>query len=165
VFKKHALKYNVKVDGLITTISFIMSNYYLKSCIDAFFVHYSRKKDDKQIQINYLIRILTPKIITIQITTNNILYSTLPSLSNYFKSLIWAEREIFDMSGTLFSNHPDLRRILSDYGTRFYPLLKSFNVVGLHEKFYSYTDKLIVSRKVKIKSRNQAEIKYIHKIN
>jgi len=56
-----------------------------------------------------------------------------PSLSSFFKSSVWAEREIWDMFGIFFSNHSDLRRILSDYGFEGFPLRKDFPTIGFVE--------------------------------
>lgn len=60
----------------------------------------------------------------IRLTINN--NQEVPSLTNLFNSANWLEREIYDLFGIIFSNHPDLRRILSDYGFTNHPLLKDF---------------------------------------
>lgn len=54
----------------------------------------------------------------------------LPSLTNLFIGSNWLEREIYDMFGIIFQNHPDLRRILTDYGFSYNPLLKDFPLSG-----------------------------------
>ena len=62
--------------------------------------------------------------IIIRITINN--NQRIPSLVNLFDAANWLEREIYDLFGIIFSNHPDLRRILTDYGFTNHPLLKDF---------------------------------------
>lgn len=62
----------------------------------------------------------------------------LDSVCNLYQSSIWLEREIWDMFGIFFINNPDLRRILTDYGFSYNPLLKEFPVKGFFElKYYS----------------------------
>jgi len=60
------------------------------------------------------------------------------------------EREIFDMYGILFQDHPDLRRILTDYGFKGYPLRKDFPLTGNYEVRYSEDKKKVISEPVKL---------------
>jgi len=60
----------------------------------------------------------------------------IPSLSSIFKSANWIERECWDMFGVFFLNHPDLRRILTDYGFEGFPLRKDFPLTGYIEVRY-----------------------------
>tara|TARA_B100002052_G_C15740161_1_gene532823 strand:- start:522 stop:959 length:438 start_codon:yes stop_codon:yes gene_type:complete len=61
---------------------------------------------------------------------------TLPSLAKIFPSSIWAEREIWDMFGIFVDDHPDLRRLLTDYGFQGHPLRKDFPLTGHVEVNY-----------------------------
>jgi len=61
---------------------------------------------------------------------------TLPSVVSIFNSANWLEREVWDMHGIFFANHPDLRRILTDYGFEGFPLLKDFPLSGYTEIRY-----------------------------
>ena len=72
------------------------------------------------------------------------------SLTKIFPSANWMEREIFDMYGILFKDHPDLRRILTDYGFEGYPLRKDFPLTGHTEVRYSEDKKKVVSEPVKL---------------
>jgi len=74
----------------------------------------------------------------------------IPTLTNIFPSANWMEREIFDMYGIKFSNHPDLRRILTDYGFEGFPLRKDFPLTGHNEVRYSEDEKKVIYEPVKL---------------
>jgi len=73
-----------------------------------------------------------------------------PSLVDVYPAANWFEREVFDMFGILFSGHPDLRRILTDYGFRGHPLRKDFPTTGYTEVRYDEAQKRVVYEPVKL---------------
>lgn len=73
-----------------------------------------------------------------------------PSVVTVWPSANWYEREVFDMFGILFSGHPDLRRLLTDYGFRGHPLRKDFPTTGYTEVRYDEAQKRVVYEPVKL---------------
>ena len=74
----------------------------------------------------------------------------IPSLTSIFPASNWMEREVFDMYGIKFKDHPDLRRILTDYGFNGHPLRKDFPLTGFKEVRYSEKDKKVIYEPVKL---------------
>jgi len=79
--------------------------------------------------------------------------STVPSITKIFTSSNWMEREVFDMYGINFKDHPNLTRILTDYGFKGYPLRKDFPLTGHTEVRYSEEMKKVISEPVKLEQK------------
>eukprot|EP00877_Chromochloris_zofingiensis_P001055 jgi/Chrzof1/10950/Cz05g18120.t1 len=73
-----------------------------------------------------------------------------PSICSVYKAANWFERETWDMFGVFFSDHPDLRRILTDYGFTGHPLRKDFPLTGFTEMRYDYSKKRVISEPVEL---------------
>tara|TARA_B100000315_G_scaffold175228_1_gene163757 strand:- start:4095 stop:4706 length:612 start_codon:yes stop_codon:yes gene_type:complete len=73
-----------------------------------------------------------------------------PSITKIFPSANWMEREVFDMYGISYKDHPDLRRILTDYGFEGHPLRKDFPLSGYTEVRYNEDRKKVISEPVKL---------------
>ena len=84
----------------------------------------------------------------VQITTDEL--TPVESVTPIYKNACWYEREVYDMFGVTFSNHPDLRRILTDYGFEGHPLRKDFPLSGYKEVRYDDTLKRIVQEPVQL---------------
>jgi NADH-quinone oxidoreductase subunit C len=86
--------------------------------------------------------------IRVKITTDE--ETPVKSIANQFPNANWYEREAFDMYGILFEEHPDLRRLLTDYGFEGYPLRKDFPLSGFTEVRYDEERKAVVSEPVNL---------------
>ncbi|MBU1175422.1 MAG: NADH-quinone oxidoreductase subunit C [Alphaproteobacteria bacterium] len=86
--------------------------------------------------------------IRIKVTTDE--DSPVPSVTEIFPGAEWFEREAYDMYGILFSDHPDLRRILTDYGFDGHPLRKDFPLTGFVEVRYDEERKRVIYEPVKL---------------
>jgi len=93
------------------------------------------KQSPERFQVNYLLLSLKlQRRIIVRTAINDLQY--INSVVDTYPSANWLERESYDMFGVLFSNHPDLRRILTDYGFEGYPLRKDFPLTGFTEVRY-----------------------------
>ena len=140
---------DVKVENLISTILFLKTNdkCRFKQLIDITAVDYPEKEE--RFKIVYLLLSLENNL-RILINVNLEEKSIIPSITKIFPSANWMEREVFDMYGITFKDHPDLRRILTDYGFEGYPLRKDFPLTGHTEVRYSETKKKVISEPVKL---------------
>ena len=86
----------------------------------------------------------------IKLLTSTDINEKIPSITKIFPSANWMEREVFDMYGIKFVNHPDLRRILTDYGFKGHPLRKDFPLTGFNEVRYSEKDKKVIYEPVNL---------------
>ena len=122
-------------------------NIKFKQLIDITAVDYP--ENQKRFKIVYLLlsHELNQRIILSYYIDEN---QQIPSLTKIFPSANWMEREIFDMYGIKFTDHPDLRRILTDYGFEGYPLRKDFPLTGHIEVRYSEDKKKVVYEPVKL---------------
>ena len=86
----------------------------------------------------------------IKIIINFNLDEKIPSITKLYPSANWMEREVFDMYGVNFKDHPDLRRILTDYGFEGHPLRKDFPLTGHTEVRYNEEQKKVIKEPVKL---------------
>ena len=139
----------INVEDIISTILFLKTNEKCKfrQLIDITAVDYLQR--EKRFKIVYLL-LSHENNLRIIINTNIDEKETVPSITKIFPSANWMEREVFDMYGISFKDHPDLRRILTDYGFDGYPLRKDFPLTGHTEVRYSEDKKKVISEPVKL---------------
>ena len=140
---------NIDSNNLISSILFLKTNEKckFKQLIDITAVDYPQR--EKRFKIVYLL-LSHENNLRIIINTNIEEKIIVPSIIKIFPSANWMEREVFDMYGISFKDHPDLRRILTDYGFDGYPLRKDFPLTGHTEVRYSEEKKKVISEPVKL---------------
>ena len=136
-------------EDLSSVILFLKTNNKckFKQLIDITAIDYPNR--EKRFKVVYLL-LSHEKNLRITISSNIDEKKSISSITKIFPSSNWMEREIFDMYGVTFKDHPDLRRILTDYGFKGYPLRKDFPLTGHTEVRYSEEKKKVISEPVKL---------------
>ena len=152
--KKTEIKHNqlyIEIDkeDLINVILFLKTNKdtKFKQLIDITVVDYPELVQRFKIVYLFLSHEFNQRIILNYSINENEL---IPSVTSIYPSANWMEREVFDMYGVNFKDHPDLRRILTDYGFEGHPLRKDFPLTGHSEVRYSEEKKKVINEPVKL---------------
>ena len=122
-------------------------NCQFKQLMDICGVDYPERPQRFEVVYN-LLSLVQNNRITVKVMVDD--KSSVPSVSKVFSSADWWEREIWDLFGIFFSGHPDLRRILTDYGFDGHPLRKDFPLTGYVEVRYDDAQKRVVYEPVKL---------------
>ena len=149
VVENDELLIEIRENDLIEVVQFLKSNEKLKfrQLIDIAGVDYPEKEKRFNLIYLFLSHENNNRIkLLIKFDTSQIINS----ITKIFPSANWMEREVFDMYGIKFKNHPDLRRILTDYGFKGHPLRKDFPLTGFNEVRYSEKEKKVVYEPVKL---------------
>ena len=140
---------NIDSEDLIDVTLFIKSNENTKfrQLIDITVVDYPENTQRFKVVYLFLSHEFNQRIILSYLINEN---EVIPSLTPIYPAANWMEREVFDMYGVKFKDHPDLRRILTDYGFEGHPLRKDFPLTGHTEVRYSEDQKKVISEPVKL---------------
>ena len=147
---KHGQLYlTIDNEDLLDVILFLKTNKDSKfrQLIDITAVDYLENRKRFKIVYLFLSHEINQRIILNYFINENEVVS---SLTKIFPAANWMEREVFDMYGIKFKDHPDLRRILTDYGFEGYPLRKDFPLTGHNEVRYSEDEKKVIYESVKL---------------
>ena len=147
--KHNQIYIEIDKDDLIDVILFVKSNKDTKfrQLIDITVVDYPEQAQRFKIVYLFLSHEFNQRMVLSYFINEKELISSLTSI---FPSANWMEREVFDMYGVNFKDHPDLRRILTDYGFDGHPLRKDFPLTGNLEVRYSEEKKKVISEPVKL---------------
>ncbi len=149
LIKNDELLIQIEENNLVDVVQFLKSNENckFKQLIDIAGVDYP--ENEKRFELIYLF-LSHERNLRIKILIKFQIDQSISSLTKIFPSANWMEREVFDMYGIKFKNHPDLRRILTDYGFKGHPLRKDFPLTGFNEVRYSEKEKKVVYEPVKL---------------
>ena len=152
--KKTEIKHNqiyieINKKDLIEVLLFVKTDKDTKfrQLIDVTAVDYPEEKERFKVVYMLLSHEFNQRIIISYYISEN---EVIPSLTSIFPSANWMEREVFDMYGINFKDHPDLRRILTDYGFEGHPLRKDFPLTGHTEVRYSEDEKKVINEPIKL---------------
>ena len=152
--KKSEIKHNqlylyIDNEELIDVSIFIKSNKKMKfrQLIDITVVDYPENNQRFKVVYLFLSHEFNQRIILSYLINEN---EVITSLTSIYPAANWMEREVFDMYGVKFKDHPDLRRILTDYGFEGHPLRKDFPLSGHTEVRYSEDQKKVINEPVKL---------------
>jgi len=140
---------NIDNEDLIDVTLFIKSNVNTKfrQLMDITVVDYPENVQRFKVVYLFLSHEFNQRIILSYLISEN---EVIPSLTPIYPAANWMEREVFDMYGVKFKDHPDMRRILTDYGFEGHPLRKDFPLTGHTEVRYSEDQKKVISEPVKL---------------
>ncbi len=140
---------NIENENLLEVVLFLKNNNKtkFKQLIDITAVDYPENERRFKLVYLFLSHEFNSRILIDFFINENEIVS---SLTSVFPSANWMEREVFDMYGIKFKNHPDLRRILTDYGFVGHPLRKDFPLTGHNEVRYSEDNKKVIYEPVKL---------------
>ena len=152
--KKTEIKHNqvyieIDKDDLCDVVLFLKTNKDTKfrQLIDITVVDHPEQNLRFKVVYLFLSHEFNQRIILSYFINEN---EVISSLTSIFPSSNWMEREVFDMYGVNFKDHPDLRRILTDYGFEGHPLRKDFPLTGHSEVRYSEEQKKVINEPVKL---------------
>ena len=147
--KHNQLYINIDSEDIIDVSLFLKSDKHTKfrQLIDITVVDYPEKTQRFKVVYLFLSHEFNQRIILSYSINEN---EVIQSLTSLYPSANWMEREVFDMYGVKFKDHPDLRRILTDYEFEGHPLRKDFPLTGNTEVRYSEDQKKVIKEPVKL---------------
>ena len=139
----------VSSEKIIEVLTFLRdeSSCQFKMLIDICGVDFPEREIRYEVIYN-LLSLTHNQRIRLKVMTNS--ENPIPSVVSVYSTAAWYEREVWDMFGVIFSKHPDLRRILTDYGFEGHPLRKDFPLSGFVEVRYSENENKVVYERVKL---------------
>ncbi len=146
-FEYGELTLTVGRERIVEILTTLKDKYRFQQLIDITAVDWPQRP--QRFEVVYHLLSMTRNIrLRLKIATDEVV--PVPSVMSVYPNADWYEREVFDMFGVLFSGHPDLRRILTDYGFEGHPLRKDFPMTGHVEVRYDEEQKRVVYEPVRL---------------
>lgn len=159
IIKHDEVTIEITEDKLLPLMSILKTHekLHFEQCVDLCGIDYLNFHDDYEghrfAVVYHLLSVKHNWRIRIKCFATNDEFPVLPSLDNMWSGVNWFEREAFDMFGIIFEGHPDLRRLLTDYGFIGHPFRKDFPVSGTMEMRYDDEQKRVIYQPVTIEPR------------
>ena len=152
LIKHNQIYIEIDKEDLIDVTLFFKTNKDMKfrQLIDITVVDYPEQAQRFKVVYLFLSHEFNQRIILSCLISEN---EVIPSLTSIYPAANWMEREAFDMYGVKFKDHPDLRRILTDYDFEGHPLRKDFPLTGHTEVRYSEDQKKVIKEPVKLEQK------------
>jgi NADH-quinone oxidoreductase subunit C len=143
------LTLNARRDGIIKVLTFLRddTNCQFRQLLDVAGVDYLDREERFDV-VYHLLSLKQNQRVRVKVTASE--STPVPSATPVFSSAGWWEREAWDLYGIFFADHPDLRRILTDYGFEGHPLRKDFPLTGYVELRYDVDQKRVIYEPVKL---------------
>jgi NADH-quinone oxidoreductase subunit C len=143
------LTITVKGEGIVKAMTFLRDDAkcLFKQCMDVCGVDYP-ERDQRFDVVYHLLSLKLNQRIRVKVITDEA--TPVPSVTGVYNAAGWFEREAWDLYGIYFADHPDLRRLLTDYGFEGHPLRKDFPLTGFVEVRYDDEQKRVVYDKVRL---------------
>lgn len=134
-------------DRIVEVLTALRDTYQFQQLLDVCGVDYPERAERFDV-VYHLLSLTRNARIRVKVSTDEA--APVPSVVDVYPSAGWFEREAFDMYGMIFSGHPDMRRLLTDYGFQGHPLRKDFPMTGYVEVRYDEEQKRVVYEPVKL---------------
>ncbi|MBJ7483195.1 MAG: NADH-quinone oxidoreductase subunit C [Brevundimonas sp.] len=134
-------------DAIVNVLTVLKDRFGFHQLLDICGVDFPDREERFEV-VYHLLSMTRNARVRVKVTTDEV--QPVPSVISVFPCADWFEREAFDMYGMLFSGHPDLRRLLTDYGFQGHPLRKDFPMTGYVEVRYDEEQKRVVYEPVKL---------------
>ena len=134
-------------DAIVNVLTVLKDRFGFHQLLDICGVDFPDREERFEV-VYHLLSMTRNARVRVKVTTDEV--QPVPSVVGVFPCADWFEREAFDMYGMLFSGHPDLRRLLTDYGFQGHPLRKDFPMTGYVEVRYDEEQKRVVYEPVKL---------------
>jgi NADH-quinone oxidoreductase subunit C len=147
IFEQDELVFSATRDGILNVLKTLRDDHKFTQLIDVTAVDYPSRPERFEVVYNLL---SMAKNLRARVKISASEETLVPTSTRLFSTAGWFEREVWDMYGILFEGHPDLRRILTDYGFEGHPQRKDFPLTGYVELRYDEEQKRVVYEPVKL---------------
>jgi NADH-quinone oxidoreductase subunit C len=141
------LTLTVQRDAIAQVLETLRVDHHYQQLVEIAGVDYPDRAERFEV-VYHLLSLTKNHRVRVKVSTDE--DTPVPTVTHLWPNANWLEREVFDLYGVLFDGHPDLRRILTDYGFQGHPFRKDFPLTGYTEMRYSEEQKRVIYEPVKL---------------